>query len=186
MKFQLMQPGQETLVIKIVSSTFDEFVAPGYSDDGISEFYKFANEKDLAKRSQINYFTILAQKNNVPMGIIEVRDNSHIAMFFVMKQFQKSGVGKALLQESINHLLKTQKLLKALTVNASPNSVEAYKKMGFKSQDKEQNVNGIRFVPMSLLLNLNTDSEYKSLLRTAAGKPAAPKPKRYLYEKTST
>ncbi len=153
MKFELMQPGQENLAIEIVSSTFDEFVAPGFSKEGITEFYKFADVDSLAKRSQINNFTIFAQKNDVPIGLIEIRDHSHISMFFVRKQFHGCGIGRALLQEAISLLLKKQNSLKELTVNSSPNSVMAYEKMGFTIKTKEQCVNGIRFIPMNLLIN---------------------------------
>jgi len=158
MNFEEMKQGQENLAIEIVSSTFDEFVAPGYSKEGIAEFYKFANAENLAKRSQVNCFTILAQENDTPVGLIEIRDNCHISMFFVKKQFQKCGVGKALLKKSINLVLEKQRYLKELTVNSSPNSLEAYKTLGFKVKNKEHNVNGIRFFPMSLLVDLKIDS----------------------------
>ena len=79
-------------------------------------------------------------------------------MFFVKKQFQKRGVGKALLQEAIDLLSKTKKNQIELTVNSSPNAINAYKKMRFVVKSGEQCMNGIRFVPMSLLVNLKDDS----------------------------
>jgi hypothetical protein len=37
-----MVPGEEETVINIVTEVFNEFVAPQYSDEGITSFYKYA------------------------------------------------------------------------------------------------------------------------------------------------
>lgn len=150
MDFKLMQPGQENLAIEIVTTVFDEFIAPGYAQEGVAEFYKFANIEHLAKRSRTNHFTILAQEGETYLGLIEIRDSCHVSMFFVRKQFQRQGVGKALFKEALKMLKNGQGGPHALTVNSSPGSVNAYKKMGFIAETGEQCVNGIRFVPMKL------------------------------------
>ncbi len=147
-----MKSGEEDLVIEVVSSTFNEFVAPEYSDEGIAEFFKYANAQALAERSKSNHFTIIAKLNSKSIGIIEIRDYKHISMLFVLKHSQRMGVGKMLLQKAIALCLKNQSHVQKLTVNSSPNSVRAYEKMGFTPDNTEQCVNGIRFIPMSLSL----------------------------------
>ncbi len=42
--------------------------------------------------------------------------------------------------------------VRELTVNASPNAVLAYERLGFTPAGPEQTVNGIRFIPMALAL----------------------------------
>jgi len=113
----IMNPGEEDQVIDIVTSTFNESVAPEYSDEGIAEFRKYANAEALAERSLSNHFTIIAKQNHRPIGIIEIRDYKHVSIFFVRKYFQNMGVGKTLLRKAIDICLKNRPELKKLTVN---------------------------------------------------------------------
>ncbi len=150
MNFILMQPGQEDSAIDIVKAVFDEFVGPEFSQEGRTEFYKYADKDALSERSKINHFTILAQKNEKLIGILEIRDFSHVSMFFVLSGFQKQGIGKGLLKEAIRRIKKEKITYSKLTVNSSPNAVNACLKFGFVTKTDEQCINGIRFVPMDL------------------------------------
>ena len=64
MELSIMQPGQETVVINIVKEAFDESVAPDYAQEGIEEFFKFANVNSLAERIKSNSFVIIAYQDN--------------------------------------------------------------------------------------------------------------------------
>jgi predicted GNAT family N-acyltransferase len=152
LKYRLMIPGEEETVINIVSEVFNEFVAPQYSEDGITEFYKYANTEALAERSKANHFTVITAHNNKPVAIIEVRNNNHVSFFFNKAKFQRKGIGKHLLKYAIGICLKNNPEIQKITVNSSPNATKAYEKMGFKADGEEQCINGIKFVPMSLNL----------------------------------
>ena len=150
-----MVPGEEETVINIVTEVFNEFVAPQYSEEGITEFYKYANATTLAERSKENHFTIIAERNNITVAIIEIRDNSHISLFFNKAKFQRKGIGKQLLNYAIGVSLQSNPNIQKITVNSSPNATKAYRKMGFIVDGEEQCVHGIKFIPMSLELNTN-------------------------------
>jgi GNAT superfamily N-acetyltransferase len=151
-EYKIMKPGEEQQIIDVVISTFDEFVAPQYSVEGVNEFRKYANVVALAERSLSNHFTVIAKKDGRAVGVIEVKEFNHVSMLFVKKDFQNIGIGKSLFHMAADVCLKNRPTLKRLTVNASPNSVHAYKKIGFIPDDTEQLVNGIRFIPMSRAL----------------------------------
>ncbi len=51
---------------------------------------------------------------------------------------QKNGIEKGLLKKAIIQIKKDQKNIDELTVNASPNAVNAYLKLGFKAKTDEQ------------------------------------------------
>jgi len=152
MKLSLMQPGQERVVIDVVKEAFDENVAPGYTQEGIEEFFKFANENSLAERTQFNSFTIIAYQDRTAVGIIEIKNYCHISMYFVKPQYQKRGYGKALFNEALSKITGKGDGINKLTVNSSLNAVPAYERLGFKIQSNEQCFNGIRFIPMTLVL----------------------------------
>ena len=54
------------------------------------------------------------------------------------------------MKKAVSVCKKKRPDLSKVTVNASPNAVEIYKKLGFEKKDREQLKNGIRFVPMAL------------------------------------
>ena len=79
-----------------------------------------------------------------------VRDYNHVALFFVESQHQRKGIGRELLRIALEHCRLHDEETSHVTVNASPNSINAYKRLNFEPTDKEQCVNGIRFIPMSM------------------------------------
>ena len=72
---RLMNRGEEEKVINIVTTVFNEFVAPQYSDEGVAEFFRYANSEALAERSKLNHFTMIVEKSDEPIGIIEIRNS---------------------------------------------------------------------------------------------------------------
>jgi GNAT superfamily N-acetyltransferase len=156
--YRIMVPGEEETVINIVTEVFNEFIAPQYSEEGITEFYKYANAAALAERSKVNHFTVIAEHDNNPVAIIEVRNNNHVSFFFNKAKFQRKGIGKQLLNYAIGICLKNNPTIQKITVNSSPNATKAYEKMGFTAEGEEQCVHGIKFVPMSLDLQTYNSS----------------------------
>ncbi|MBW2411254.1 MAG: GNAT family N-acetyltransferase [Deltaproteobacteria bacterium] len=150
-----MEPGEERGVIDLVSTVFNEYVAPLYSPEGVSEFMKYLREDELAHRIHSGNFVLLAKSGVDIIGVVEVRDNSHIAMLFVKGSHQKLGIGKELLKIAIEKCKTLNPDTRCITVNSFPNAVSAYRTMGFNARKPEQAVNGIRFTPMELSLILS-------------------------------
>jgi GNAT superfamily N-acetyltransferase len=86
------------------------------------------------------------------VGVIASRPPCHISLLFVDKQFHRKGLAKAMFNEVLSYYLPFTECTE-VTVNSSPYAVEAYHRMGFADTAAEQEVNGIRFVPMKCLLN---------------------------------
>ncbi len=87
------------------------------------------------------------------IGIIEMRNDSHIALFFVEKSYQKRGVAKKLLFEALKECRKRNQKIQRITVNSSPNAYVAYQRLGFKGKNSVETANGIRFIPLELVLD---------------------------------
>ena len=47
--------------------------------------------------------------------------------------------------------------LREVTVHSTPNAVEANEQLGFHAEGREQNMRGIRFIPMRLYLGKTDD-----------------------------
>jgi len=148
-----MKPGEESEVFDLVFRTFSEFIAPHYSRAGILGFLKYARPSSLLGRFQKDHFVLVATAQKKIIGIIEVRGNSHISLLFVDKPVQKRGIARELLRRTLRICLKEKPDLSKITVNASPNSVGIYKRLGFRPAGPEQVKKGIQFTPMTLELS---------------------------------
>jgi GNAT superfamily N-acetyltransferase len=158
-KYHPMQPGEEAQVLELVSRVFYQFVAPLYSDEGVAEFLKYAYASILADRTKGDHLLQVAESHDEIIGIIETRDHSHIALFFVEPEHQRKGIGRELLNKAVNECIASNPELTEITVNSSPNAVSAYRALGFMERDEEKTVIGIRFVPMSLSIKKFNSSQ---------------------------
>ncbi len=120
-----MRPGEESEVCDLVKRVFDEFIAPYYSQEGIDEFFRYAQPDALAQRSQNNHFVLLAVAEGRPVGMLEMRDYGHVSMLFVEAAFQRQGISRALLRQALDEGRRHKPDLSQVTVHAAPNSVPA-------------------------------------------------------------
>ena len=150
MIYRPMKPGEETEVCSLITRVFSSFVAPQYSQEGIDEFLRYAEPKAMAARAETNHFILVTELKSSIVGMIEVRDSDHICLFFVEGRLQRHGIARELLRRALEICLRNKASLSKISVNSSPNAVEAYKTLGFQAEGPEQTKNGIRFVPMSL------------------------------------
>jgi predicted GNAT family N-acyltransferase len=153
-----MKRGEEEAVADLAARVFNQFVAPGYSDEGVQEFLRYAAADQLLQRSEAGHFVLVAEEDEKLVGFIEMRHCEHVAMLFVARQGR--GVGKELMRQAVARCRRTIPRLARLTVHAAPGAVEVYGRMGFRAEGPERVENGIRFVPMVLELDQETDGSW--------------------------
>jgi predicted GNAT family N-acyltransferase len=151
-RIKVMCPGEEIVVSDLVTSTFQHDVAPFYAQEGIREFLSYTNPSALQNRQARNHVVIVASQNESVIGVLELRDYYHISLLFIEVMHQRQGVGRLLVDEALRLIRTHQPETREVTVNSSPNAVEAYKRFGFQVTGELQVKNGIGFVPMSLQL----------------------------------
>lgn len=137
-------------MLELVLRVFGEFVGPDFSDEGVAEFERSARR--FLIESPDDHAVTVAISEGALVGMIDVRDASHVCLFFVDAAYQRRGVGAALLTAAVERARGHDSLVDAITVNSGPAAVSAYRALGFAETAPESNVNGIRFVPMRLQL----------------------------------
>src|SRR5215471_17343213 len=110
----------------LATEVFNEFVGPLYSHEGREEFHRYAAVEALQLRSRADHLTLIAQSGGRVIGMLHLRQWRHVAMLFVVHSHQRTGVGRALLGAAIQLIHEQGAASGRLTVNSSPNSVEAY------------------------------------------------------------
>jgi GNAT superfamily N-acetyltransferase len=144
-----MQAGEETPVCELIARVFQAFVAPDLTPEGVQEFLKYVQPESLLERSQVNHFVLVGLAQDRIVGVIEVRGYQHVSLLFVDQAYQGRGIARDLWRRALDICRREKPGLAEVSVNSSPYAVPIYEKLGFRSQGPEQNVHGIRFVPMA-------------------------------------
>lgn len=134
--------------IKLAEEVFTEFEAPIYPKEGADSFYSFLYGENMRKmRSEGSIHFFGAYCGGVLAGICAHRKAAHITLMFVRREFQRKGIGRALMEAAIEHIHLIYGTY-AVTLNAAPCGIEFYKRIGFIPTDMEQMADGIIFTPM--------------------------------------
>jgi len=129
--------------LELVRDVFMEFEAPDYSEEGIEEFLRFLEPVEIAEKLEEDKLRIwICECGNEVIGMIAANEE-HINLLFVSGKHHRKGIARHLLELMTKHF-KTA----LITVNSSPYAIEAYRRLGFKETDSEQEINGIRYTPM--------------------------------------
>ena len=139
--------------MQLAWDTFLIYEAPEYSKEGIINFHDFVRDKTL-KRMFLKgeYVTLGAFLNGTLVGILGVRNKTHISLLFVDTNYHHQKIATSLLEHMFEYVVKELGMFE-MTVNSSPYAVEFYHKIGFTDLAKEQLTDGIRYTPMKIRLN---------------------------------
>lgn len=146
-----MANGEEEAVNILVEAVFNEFVAPDYDEEGITEFFRFANPEAMKERIRSGGFVLVAEHEGNMAGILEFTPPDCIALMFVT--VRRQGIASGLVSQAIKKASLANPLLSKLIAHSSPYAMRAYEKMGFRASGKVTKENGIEYVPMELNLN---------------------------------
>lgn len=132
--------------LKVVEVTFMKFEAPEYTNEGVENFFKFASYESIKEKLSKNMEMYVAKVNEEIVGVIGYRDDSHINLLFVLEEYQRNGIARALFNLVVENCKKAN--TEKITVNSSPYAHNVYLKFGFTDDDKMNEVDGIKFYPM--------------------------------------
>jgi GNAT superfamily N-acetyltransferase len=152
-----MAAGEAGAVAALARRVFDSCVASGVSNAGRRSFMAYARPVRILERLDRRHRVLVAEMEGRLAGMIEVRDDTHIAMLFVERDAQRHGIARALIAaafpgEGPQHSAATRAAAGAdttITVNATPGSIAAYSHLGFRPTGPERESDGLRVLPMA-------------------------------------
>jgi Acetyltransferases len=133
--------------LALVWDVFREFEGADYTQEGIDTFRDFIrldSITDKMKRGEILFWGCFMGPELA--GVLAVRNQSHISLLFVRKEYQRRGIAKKLFRAAEMYCRKED--CKNITVHSSPYAVDIYRRLGFCALAPEQTANGIRYTPM--------------------------------------
>lgn len=138
--------------IMLTYRVFTKFDAPSFSETGIEKFRAFIYDENLKKRFEEGLFQVVGAFHGSRMvGVIALRDNSHISLLFVDEDYQNAGIGGLLVKHLLVYCYRKLNQNR-VTVNSSPYAVEFYHHLGFRDIGGQIDDGGIFFTPMILEL----------------------------------
>ena len=143
---RLIGPGEEEKAFSVIDHSFNSFVRDDFSPEGIDEFYRAI--RSMIFNHPANHFIMIAESENRIIGVIDVRDNFHISIFFVEPTHMGQGIGRGLFDRALTVCQQKNPSLKEIEVHSSPWAVSVYLKLGFIADGPEQENSGIRFTRM--------------------------------------
>ncbi|HAK73876.1 MAG TPA: hypothetical protein DCP36_10300 [Sporomusaceae bacterium] len=139
-------------IAAMIGKVFVEYNAASMLPEGRAKFLEFIRPANIRMRLTAGACMFVAYHGGQVVGVIEVRIYSHIALLFTARHYQRRGIAKKLLQAAIARCLEKRPQLTSITVNSSAYAVPVYEQLGFIIRNKEQMQQGVRYLPMVLLL----------------------------------
>ena len=109
-------------------------------------FHRFAQPAALLHRHSTRYASWLAIDGPRVIGLLHIHARNHLSLLFVATEYQGQSVARQLLRTAAT----AGGLIAPITVNASPNAVSFYAKLGFAPEGPALLKNGVRHQPMRL------------------------------------
>lgn len=130
--------------LSLAAWVFDEIEAPIYPPEGREHFMSFVNGKELRDCIASGKFKVyICSEQCSIIGMMAIRDGSHISLAFVDDEHRGTGVGKELFDRIAADCPDT-----LFTVHAAPPAEGFYRKLGFAPTDMERLEDGIMYIPM--------------------------------------
>ena len=142
--------------MKLAWETFLIFEASDYTDEGIESFRDFISDQWLKKmflKGQYQMFVALDQDKII--GFLTIRNEHHISLLFVDKDYHYKGIGKTLVQK-VGEYIIAEIGVDYMTVDSAPYALEFYHKLGFWDLAPQQQKQGIIYTSMKKNLKYAT------------------------------
>ncbi|HCH2612529.1 TPA: GNAT family N-acetyltransferase [Vibrio parahaemolyticus] len=133
-------------VVDLVKRVVDTDILPHFSNEGQELFSSkvWSDVETTFDKSKFQNLKLI--ENNKVIGFSALRKNDYITHLFIDTNFQNKGLGKLLLDNLLSLTESSE-----VRLRASVNAQNFYESQGFVATEGEQNVDGVRFVPMRLV-----------------------------------
>ncbi|MEK2099256.1 GNAT family N-acetyltransferase [Vibrio alginolyticus] len=133
-------------VVDLVKRVVDKNILPHFSNEGQVLFSSKVRSDVETTFDKSKFQNLKLIENNKVIGFAALRENNCITHLFIDTNFQNKGLGKLLLNKLLSLTESSE-----VRLRASVNAQNFYQSQGFVATEGEQNIDGVRFVPMRLV-----------------------------------
>ncbi|WP_271271303.1 GNAT family N-acetyltransferase [Aliamphritea hakodatensis] len=143
MNIRPMHISEVNYASELIMAAFFDTVAHTLPRHGIESFRDIVSADSLRQYQQDGALVLVAEEEHQVIGLGAIRAGRHIGLLFVEPQFQRRGIGKALIKALLDH-----READTVTVRASVPSIPAYEHYGFHISGQLEESAGIISQPM--------------------------------------
>lgn len=140
------------IISQLISSNAQLLLQDDFEDDGLSFFLTAVKSTSIKEYMEQGFAYWVAEIDSEVVGVVAIKDVSHIFHLFVDKAHHKKGIAKQLWQEVLKYSLANDSN-GIFTLNSTSYALPVYQNWGFVTTDEEQIRHGIRFTPMKLVVS---------------------------------
>jgi len=144
---RLIRRGEEEETFSMIELGFNAFVRDDFSQEGVDEFHRAIRDMVFINHP-LGHFIMVAESPDRIVGMIDVKEDCHISIFFVEPSQMNQGIGRTLLEHAVTLCRERKADLSEIEVHSSPWAVPVYGKLGFEATGPEQENCGIRYTRM--------------------------------------
>ena len=134
-------------ISRIVSDLATIYIGPTLGAGGLDKLLDSMNLESTIKRMNEGYPHWAAVEQGAIVGVVAVKPPCHLYHLFVGSDQQRKGIGRLLFNRAFQFVSDFSGDVE-ITVNASLNAVEVYRRFGFVETSATQDEGGVRFLPM--------------------------------------
>ena len=139
-------------IASLIKDLAEKFIVLEFSEEGRNKFLSSNDQSSIEKFFDSGFIYHVAEKEGEIIGVVGIRDNSHLYHLFISESQQGSGLSRKLWEDAMRLCLEAGNTGK-FTVNSSNNAVGVYEAFGFKRTSGMEESNGVLYNPMCLETN---------------------------------
>jgi len=152
LKIRAATPEDSESISKLVWRLSAEYIVEEFSQQGKATLFESMTPAAIRKYIQSGYRYHVAEVKKQLVGVVAVKDNTHLYHLFVAQDYQRQGIASSLWQLAKQECLE-QGNPGEFTVNSSSHAQGVYESMGFVAQSGPQDKNGVIYIPMKLTID---------------------------------
>lgn len=147
MTFRKATRDDAATISRFVSKLATQHIAPALTSNGVATLLATMDVDSTRQRISDGWLHLMGFEESRLLGVAVVKPPTHLYHLFVETDFQRSGIGRNLFYLA-NELTDYEAGKPIQTVNSSLNAVEVYRRLGFVTEGKVVDQDGVRYQPM--------------------------------------
>jgi GNAT superfamily N-acetyltransferase len=139
-------------ISQLVYKLTEKYIAPDCTEDGADILLRSMRREAIEGYLESGYIYHIAEIDYQIVGVIGVRDNSHVHHLFVDDAYHKQGIARKLWHVARETCLSNGDV-GVFTVNSSRYALSFYERLGFVQQSSEHEEEGVVYIPMQLTID---------------------------------
>lgn len=139
-------------IASLIKDLAEKFIVAEFSEKGRNQFFSSNDQSSIEQFFDSGFIYHVAEEAEEIIGVVGIRDNSHLYHLFVAESQQGNGLARKLWEYAMRLCLAAGNP-GSFTVNSSNNAVGVYEAFGFKRKGGMAESNGVLYNPMCLETN---------------------------------